>query len=164
METDSLYQIIKKALDHFDNQKIKNYDLISNQDVSFDINENKINFHFDKKPVTKDFEILGYFDNQNHIWIWGWLLNDLSFNTTKVCRGLLDYGLKLEPKSNATEHFFIKSLLVNSRIQIDEDVQLDINLAIYSYIVKDKIAFIYPRKRYIDSNNDKYVTFYYLIK
>ena len=78
--------------------------------------------------------MLGYFDNQNHIWIWGWLLNDLNFNTTKICRGLLDYGLKLEPKSNATEHFFIKSLLVNSRVQVDEDAQLDINLAINSAI------------------------------
>ena len=164
MEIESLNQFIKRALEYYDNQKLKYYDFIKNQDVTFNINENKINFHFDDDSISKEFQILGYFDNQNNIWLWGWLLNDLSFNTTKTCRFLLEYGLKLEPSSNTSEHFFIKSLLVNSRIQVDEDSQLDINLAIYSYLAKDKISFIYPRKRYVDDSNSKYVTFYYLIK
>jgi len=163
-EIESLNQLVKKSLDHYDNQKTKYYHLINNQDITFDIGENKINFIFDDKTDQMDFQILGYFDNQNYIWIWGWLLNGLNINVTKICRYLLDYGLKLEPSSNTTEHFFIKSLLVNSRIMIEEDIQLDINLAIYSYLIKDKISFIFPMKRYTDESKTNYITIYYLIK
>jgi len=58
----------------------------------------------------------------------------------------------------------LKGILVNSRIKIDELVQLDVNLALYTYLLKDKIKFIYPHKKYIDQTNTKYVTFYYLIR
>ena len=39
---------------------------------------------------------------------------------TKISRELLEYGLKLEPESSTNDHFMIKSLLANSRIQIEE--------------------------------------------
>ena len=58
----------------------------------------------------------------------------------------------------------IKALLVNSRIIIEESVQLDINLAIYSSLMRDKIKFIFPRIRYLDESKNNFVTFYYLIK
>lgn len=165
METVSLHQFIKKASEYYDNQKYNYINLISNQNVKINEATSEIMFMFEtEKPYYGEYEILGYFDNQTNIWIWGWLLGDLSSSHTNLCRELLNYGLKLEPRSNSEEHFMIKSLLVNSRISLEEDVQLDINLAIYSYLIRDKIAFIYPRKRYIDDTNKKYVTFYYLIK
>jgi len=163
MEIESLSQI-KKILDYYDNQKKKYLELIINDNVKFDLINNEIFFIFeDEEIITHDFELLGYFDNQNSIWIWGWLLNESS-EKIKICKGLLDYGLKLEPKTNSNEHFLIKGLLVNSRISVEEDSQLDVNLAIYSYLARDKIKFIYPRRRYIDEENKKFVTFYYFIK
>ena len=165
MDNDSLNQFIKKALQHYDNQNLINKEILDIPDsqVKFSIETNTITFKFDEKEKTFDFEMLGYFDNQSHVWIWAWLLTDLNSEQTKMSRELLNYGLKLESTSNSIEHFFIKSLLVNSRISIEEDIQLDTNLAICSYIIKNKIKFIYPRKRYIDKSNN-YVTFYYLIK
>lgn len=165
MDNDSLNQFIKKALQHYDNQNLTNKEILDVQDsqVKFSLETNTIIFKLDEKEKTFDFEMLGYFDNQSHVWIWAWLLTDLNSEQTKMSRELLNYGLKLESTSNSIEHFFIKSLLVNSRISIEEDIQLDTNLAICSYIIKNKIKFIYPRKRYIDKSNN-YVTFYYLIK
>jgi len=165
MDNDSLNQFIKKALQHYDNQNLINKEILDIPDsqVKFSIETNTITFKFDEKEKTFDFEMLGYFDNQSHVWIWAWLLTDLNSEQTKMSRELLNYGLKLESTSNSIEHFFIKSLLVNSRISVEEDTQLDTNLAICSYIIKNKIKFIYPRKRYIDKSNN-YVTFYYLIK
>lgn len=165
MDNDSLNQFIKKALQHYDNQNLANKEVLEVADTSvkFSLETNTITFKFDEKEKTFDFEMLGYFDNQSHIWIWAWLLTDLNSEQTKMSRELLNYGLKLESTSNSIEHFFIKSLLVNSRISIEEDTQLDTNLAICTYIIKNKIKFIYPRKRYIDKSNN-YVTFYYLIK
>ena len=167
MDNDSLNQFIKKALQHYDNQNLSYKEILEVPDsnVKFSLETNTITFKLDEneKEKTFDFEMLGYFDNQSHIWIWAWLLTDLNSEQTKMSRELLNYGLKLESTSNSIEHFFIKSLLVNSRISVEEDIQLDNNLAICSYIIKNKIKFIYPRKRYIDKSNN-YVTFYYLIK
>ena len=168
MENDSLNQFIKRAIQHYDNQNLANIKIlyVPDSNVKFSLNDNTISFILDDKEKTFDFELLGYFDNQANIWIWAWLLSNLNSEQTKLSRELLNYGLKLEPTSNSIEHFFIKSLLVNSRISIEEDIQLETNLAIFSYIIKNKINFIYPRKRYLENSNNtgNYVTFYYLIK
>lgn len=165
MEDESLNQFIKKALQHYDNQ---NYNYLSilkvpDTNVKFNPEDKTILFNSNEGNKEFNFEMLGYFDNQSNIWIWAWLLTNLTSEQTKMSRELLDYGLKLEPTSNSVEHFLIKSLLVNSRISIEEDIQLDTNLAIFSYMLKNKIKFIYPRKRYLD-NSKNFVTFYYLIK
>ncbi len=165
MEIESLSQTVKKAIEHYDNKKLMYEKYINTQNVKFDEFTNEITFITDDESTkTFNYEILGYFDNQTNIWIWGWLLSDLKMDLTRLCRELLDYGLKLEPSSNSYEHFMIKGLLVNSRIQIEEDVQLDVNIAIYTSLIRDKIKFIYRRKRYIDDTKTKYVTFYYFIK
>ena len=164
MDLESLSQTIKKSLENYDNQNMKYIDYIKNINFKIDEHTDDIVFNFDNHSDTFQYEILGYFDNQSHIWIWGWLLGDLESQFTKLSRELLEYGLKLEPKSNSYDHFMIKSLLVNSRIQIEESVQLDINLAIYSGLLRDKIKFVFPRIRYIDESKTKFVTFYYLVK
>lgn len=167
METESLTQLIKKALTQYDNQCLKYLEIlkVDHENVRFNITNTEITFTLDSgEEKIYDFEILGYFDYQNKVWIWGWLLTNLGSDQTKICRELLEYGLKLEPNSNSTEHFYIKTLLVNSRISIEEDIQLDTNLAICSYLSKNKILFIYPRRRYLDNTKTNYVTFYYLIK
>jgi len=162
METDSLNQMIKKAFDYYDNITIENYNLIKSNDIQLNERINEITFNITKK--TYNYEILGYFDNINMIWIWSWLLPQYNSSETKISRDLLNYGLKLEPESNVTEHIFIKSLLVNSRISIEDVFQLDTNLAIYSYLSPNKFKFIYPYKIYTDDNKKDYITLYYLIK
>lgn len=167
MDYDSLNQFLKKAIQHYDNQTLTNIETlyVKDNDVKFSLEPKEVTFKLDdQKEETFDFEMLGYFDNQSQIWVWAWLLTDLNSEQTTISRELLNYGLKLEPTSNSIEHFFIKSLLVNSRISIEEDIQLETNLAIFSYIIKNKIKFIYPRKRYLDNSKTNYVTFYYLIK
>jgi len=162
METDSLNQMIKKAYDYYDNMTVSHYELIKLDDIMILERDNEITFNINKK--TYNYEILGYFDNINLIWIWSWVLPQFNSNLTKIARELLNYGLKLEPESNISEHLFIKSLLVNSRISIEDSIQLDTNLAIYSYLSPNKFKFIYPYKIYTDENKKKYITLFYLIK
>lgn len=163
MELESLSETVKKALDYYDNKTMKYQWLINNQDVKFDEIDNTIRFFNEDKEEIYNYELLGYYDNSNSIWIWSWVLFQ-DGKDTQQSRYLLEYGLKLEPKNATQEQMMIKGILVNSRILIQEGVQLDVNLAIYTYLVKDRIKFIYPRKRYLDKTNTKYVTFYYLIK
>lgn len=164
MEFESLGQTVKKALEHYDNQKWDNRIYNYNQDVKFDEASSTITFFNKDTNKIFDYELLGYYDNQNYIWIWGWVLGDFNYRDTPQCKYLLEYGLKLESSTTTLEQHMIKGILVNSRIKIEEQAQLDVNLAIYSYIIKDRIKFIYERRRYIDKTSDKYVTFYYLIK
>lgn len=165
MEASSLNQFIKKALDHYDKQQIKYNDLIRSSKINYYLDKNEIEFiDNDGKILDFPFETLGYFDNNTQIWIWGWLLQDLKSEQVEICRELLNYGLKLEPDTLTAEHNLFKALLVNSRISIDEDTQLDINLAIISYLMRNRFKFIYPRKLYINDSKNKFVTFYLLIK
>jgi hypothetical protein len=165
MELGSLNQFIKKALEYYDNKILEYVDFIKLQDVKYKLDTNEITFTIqDKKPYYFSFETLGYFDNTEHIWIWSWLLQELKSDQTKIARDLLNYGLKLEPETLSTDHHFFKALLVNSRVSIDEMVQLDINIAIFGYLMKDKFKFIYPRKVYLDDTKSKFITFYLLIK
>jgi len=164
MNVESLSQTIKMAIEKYDTICFKYKDYINNKNIQFENNDDIIKFIFDNYYEDFNCELLGYLDNQNHIWIYSWVLNNRTLSHTKISRELLEYGLKLEPDSNTDEHFLIKSLLVNSRIQIDESLQLDINLAIYTSLLRDKIKFIYPEKRYLDDSNKNFVTYYYLIK
>jgi hypothetical protein len=164
MNVESLSQTIKIAIEKYDNICEKNNKYIKNRNISILNDKNQIKFIFDNYTEDFDCELLGYFDNQNNIWIYSWVLTNIESSLTKTSKELLEYGLKLEPDTNTDEHFMIKSLLVNSRIQIEESIQLDINLALYTSLLKDKIKFIYPKISYIDESHKNFITFYYLIK
>jgi hypothetical protein len=164
METEiNSSEFIKNALKKYDEQNMKYFELVNHQDISINQTDGIITFNLDKNE-SYTFELLAYFDNQTNIWIWAWLLLRLENNFNELSRGLLNHGLGLSPSSNTDDHYMIKSFLINSRIQIDENIQLDINLAICSSLLKDKISFIYKRRRPIDESNGKYITLYYLIK
>jgi hypothetical protein len=141
---------IKKSLDHFDNQNLKNIKLINNENLLKD------------KIVFND-QILGCYYYDTNTYMWGWLLPFLNLSETKISRELLNYGLSLDPISNNVNHFFLKSLLVNSRIYVNNDFELDLLLSISSYLLKNKIDFIYP-KHFKDNNNKLLFTSYFLIK
>ena len=164
MELEPLNEIIKKALDYFDMKTYKYNYLISNQNIKVNTIDNLITFKLEEDNIKYNYELLGYYDNMTGIWIWGWVLSYLNHKDISLCKFLLEYGLKLEPETTTQEHLMIKGILVNSRIKIDEIVQLDINLAIYSYIVRDNFKFIYPRRKYLDDSKKSYITFYLLIK
>ena len=178
MDNLSLGEFIKLALEYYDNQNLKyskylNLINMKNEKrmnvnihfTSYDKNNNLITFYdSDDNETNFNYEVLGYFDNQVNIWIWGWLLPHLDNNLTQLCRDLLNYALKLEPNINTSEHYILKSLLLNSRISLGEYTELEINLAIIAYILKDKILFIYPYKKYLDEKKKNFITVYYLIK
>ena len=165
MELGSLNQFIKKALDYYDNQNFKYKKFISKEITRYNIDSNTVEFKDDNgNKETFTFETLGYFDNTTNIWVWSWIMHKLTSAQTNISRSLLNYGLKLEPEMNLEEHSMMKLLLVNSRIKLEEQIQLDVNLAIFSYIMKDGIKFIYPRKKYLDETKNSYVIFYLLIK
>lgn len=153
----NIFDLIKKSLIYFDDQNIKYSEYIKNLDYS----SKKINIKSDKN-INFEHQILGTYHYDTNVFLWGWSLPYLNIEETVISRELLNYGLKLDPKSNTTDHFFLKSLLVNARIHIDNDFDLDLIQAISAYLLKNKYTFIYPLNIY---NNDKLLlTSFILIK
>ena len=144
-DVEELRETIIKALEYYDNK---------NESYKYIHNQSKMKYDnitlFDKKGNVyhKEYEIIGKYDNTNNIWIWGWLL-PYENKKTSIARYLLEYGLQLDVLNINSEQLFIKSLLTNSRYIVNDIIGLEINIAIFSYLLKDKISFIYPYK-----NND----------
>ena len=110
METNKYsIEFIKNALEKYDQQNSKYLEFINNQNVSFNENLGIINFLDDNISYT--FELLAYFDVQNNIWIWAWVLLGIENIFNELSRKLLNHGLELSPSSNSDDHYMIKSFL-----------------------------------------------------
>ena len=161
--------LIKKSLEYYDNQNFKNIKYIENTIIEITTKDttNDTIIIFDKNYnilLESRYEILGLFDNQTNVWLWAWLLPFLNSSETVISRKLLDYALKLEPQSNSYDHYYIKSQLLNSRITIENAIELDIHLALSSYLIKDLFSFIKPLQVFLNEDKTKYNTVFYLIK
>ncbi len=154
--------LIIKSLKYFDNQNKKYSKYLQNTELIID---NKIFKILDKKTekiINIDTTYLGIFNHETNTFLWAWSLPDLSINEIKISKELLNYGLSLQPSSNTISHYFLKSLLVNARNNIETDFDLDLIQAISSYLLKDKCDFIYPS--YVYNNNKVILTSYFIVK
>ena len=164
--------IIKKSLDLYDDQNDKYKELIQSTNVTrlrpsninkdrqktFEIpeeqGENRIFFNNDQDFY---YEILGVYDLKNRIWAWSWLFPMLNKSFTYESRHLLNYALDKNIISlNDQESLFIKTQLTNSRLSISDSVQLDILIGLCSYLLQDRIRFIYPE---INKDNSDIIHF-----
>ena len=158
-----LSTLINNALNYYDKNNIEYSKYINSEKITIERDKNKI--IFDDKDDFK-YECLGIFDNTTNIWIWAWLVPEFMFNETNIVRRLLNYGLKITPTPIAkldNEHLYLKTQLVNGRFLLSDEFQLDLHLAITSYLVKDNIKFIYYRNIYLNKDKTKYITMYYFI-
>lgn len=155
-DINDLRDLIIKSLDHYDSIRLKYTKHLSNKLIIKNISED-VEIVLDNEIFRAKYQILGYHDFKNNIWIWGWLTQQKS-DFIIMSKELLNYGLKLDPSNINAEQLYLKTLLLNSRYIVDGTVGLDINLSIFSYILKEKILFIYPLK-----NNDNKITIYYII-
>ena len=155
--------LIKKSLDYYDVQN-DTYKYISALSSTIDRENNTI--HFPDIDEKYKYEILGFFDNSTQIWMWAWMSPDFLSNETIIVKKLLNYGLKINPttiKPLSPDKLYLKTQLVNSRFLLEDEIQLDLHLAIASYLAKDNFKFIFNKKKYLNKNNTKYITVYYLI-
>ena len=157
--------LIKKSFSYYDKQNDEYKKYIDNDDIELEMDKSTILF----KKYNKKFkyEALGVFDNSTNIWIWAWLMPFFERSKKKISEDLLYYGLKLEPKlggvNNDPVEFYLKTQLVNSRFLLDDNFQLELHLALASYLAKDNFKFIYPRIKYLNADKTKFITVYYLI-
>jgi hypothetical protein len=163
---DILTSIVDKALNYYDEQNNK-YKKYTTMKVSVNRHDNIITFIDGTETYDFQYEVLGVFDNSTNIWIWAWMFPDFVYAETNIVRMLLNYGLKITPTliSGLTdERLYLKTQLINSRFLLNDFFQLELHLAISSYLAKDNFKFIYGKKTYLNKDKTTSITIYYLIK
>jgi len=159
-----LSSLINNALVYYDKNNIEYDRYIKSDNIT--IKRETKNIIFNDINNEFNYEFLGIFDNTTNIWIWSWLVPEFMYNETTIARQLLNYGLKISstPSNKLdNEQLYLKTQMVNSRFLLYDDFQLDLHLAISSYLAKETFKFIYSKKKYLNKEKTKYITVYYLI-
>ena len=162
-----LKSLIDKALYYYDIKSIEYKNFINSDNIIIGKENQTISFPDVDIETIYNYEVLGIFDNTNNIWMWGWLIPDFTYNETETVKKLLNYGLKITSSISEKippDRLYLKTQLVNSRFLLEDDFQLELHLAISSYLCKDNIKFVYYKRKYLSEDKQRYITIYYLIK
>ncbi len=159
-----LSTLIDKALDYYDKKNIEYNKYLHTENINVDREKQTIKFPDINEKIYK-YEVLGIFDNTTHIWMWAWMVPEFLYSETEIVKKLLNYGLKINPSIITpvpNEKLYLKTQLVNSRFLLNDEFQLELHLAISSYLSKDNFKFIYYKRKYLNKDKTKYITVYYL--
>jgi hypothetical protein len=119
--------------------KIKYIKFIDNINMTDDIifyDENK------KILLESSYEILGVFLPKTQLWKWSWSIPSFNKKHTFISRKILEYAFNLDNNKEIS----LRSDLTNSKIKIVNDLQLDIHIALSSYIGKQPLIFKFYNK------------------
>lgn len=159
--------IVASALEYYDRLNEKHSKLFSKINISnfqidrvkHDLESNTITYFDDDKNVIfrTHFEAVGLYSNKYKLWNWSWSNVILGKNETYIAKKILNYGLDLD------SNYFLKAELVTSRFRVTNKIQLDLHVAIASYLSK-KVIFKYRYyKDKVDKDNKNYTDFYIFI-
>ncbi len=105
------------------------------------MNFNKLKKDFVNHDKNLSFNI-GYYDHKNKIWYNGWAINassNISPQYYSKSKELLKYALDIEKDMLSVDLYqriLIKSCLINSKYHVSDKVQLDMIVAIITYLTK----------------------------
>lgn len=170
--------MIKNALIFYDENNEKNNEFLKKIKYIKMINnetKNDILSLYDKNYkmiLQSPWEILAIYLPNQHIWKWGWSIPSFPQKYTFISRKILEYAFNLE----TDKEFFLRSKLINSKIDIVNNLQIDINIAIASYISKQSFILKYSNradeqdndgffefKNVFDDFNEEYMIIYFII-
>ena len=165
MNKDNYYNTIKSALEYYDLYQFKIINFLKKIEyIKITIINNltpSINFYDINKNLLfeSSYEIVGMYKQNNNIWKWGWSISHFNNNENSISRNILNYAINLD--SGITNEIILKSEILDSKILIKNNLQLDIYLALSAYLTK--IPFIFKFPYIIDDedtdNNDKLISY-----
>ena len=154
----NIENFIKTRLDILDKSKLIYKKYINTTDYIRDKDKGILIFKKNDEIIySGKFSLFGIFDINTKVWIWSWATPNYIINDTIESKKILEYGLTLEPPTNSDIQYYIKSHLVNSRLFFENEIFLDIHLALSLYLSKAK--FIYSES----IKDNKKMIYYYLI-
>ncbi|VVU94708.1 hypothetical protein CPAV1605_433 [seawater metagenome] len=166
----NLSALIPTSLEYYDknNEKYSSFfNNITNSKTiqnNSDMERNRILFYGKDNEIILEsqYEFIGFYYKKYNLWCWGWASPILKKNETFIIRKLLNYALEIDLTLKENEQFkFIKTVLINSRSRITDELQLDIHIALASYLSKKKM--VYKRKYQLTSDPTNYIEYYLFI-
>jgi hypothetical protein len=158
----NIISLVDQALTYYDIKSIEYNKYIQCDNISVNREDNTIKFVTVDQTMFK-YDILGIFDNTTNIWMWGWMVPEYYTNEVTIVKKLLNYGLKIDRTDLSANKLYLKTQLVNSRFLLEDQFQLDIHIALASYLVKDNIKFVYSKIKYLSNDKKRFITVYYMI-
>lgn len=86
------------------------------------------------------YEVIGVYEPTISTWTWAWAIPTLKQNSINIVKKLWMYGVDLNNDSNGQ---YLKLELITSKFHITDYTQLEIHLAIASYLSKIPLIFEY---------------------
>jgi len=158
--------IIKNSLEYYDSYQLKIQDILNKIDyikVNYknNINDEYIFYDCDDNIIfSSSVETLSIFIPQTKTWKWSWSIPFSKYKNTLISREILKYAFTLNPEND----LFLKSTLVNSKIIIKNNYQLDIYIALSSMLSKKpfilKLYLVPWEEKYINNKNTEYIYYY----
>lgn len=132
LEYYDLYQPqIQKILNDIEYFKIINGVNVNDEFIFYDIN--------DKQILKSRIEQLAMFVPQDNSWKWSWAVPFAKYQNTLISRKILEYAFTL----NSSTDLHLKSTLINSKLIITNQYQIDIYMAMSSMLSKKPFIFKY---------------------
>lgn len=166
---------LRNALEYYDTNQLEINNFLNKVKYIKFVNNKKSNdqiiFYDDNSNILLEssYEIMGIYMPQNKIWKWSWSIPTIINKYTYISRKILEYALNLDP----IKDYVLKTQLINSKIKIINDIQIDIHTAISSYLSKKPFIFKFYNKydkqddlleyNYNDEDNDKYMILFLFI-
>jgi hypothetical protein len=104
--------------------------------------ENDVIVFFDKDTnelFRSRYEILSIYNKISNTWVWSWAVPRFIKKNTIISRKIFDYGSGL---GSDIGDIFLKTELITSRFRITNPIQLEIHIAIASYLSKNKLIYM----------------------
>lgn len=130
--------IVKNSLEYYDSFQIKIQQILNKIEYikiieGVNINDEYVFYDSNDKPFFKSrIEILGMFVPQDSTWRWSWSIPFAKYQNTLISRKILEYAFTLNSDSDLN----LKSTLINSKLIINNQYQIDIYLAIAAMLSK----------------------------
>jgi len=153
--------IIKNSLEYYDNNQIKNNKFINKIKYIKTINNENVTdeiifYDKNKKKIFKSrFELLAQYLPSKQIWKWAWSIPSMPKKDSLISRNIINYAFDLEE----TNKYPLKEILINSNINIKNNNQLDINIALSSFLTKIPLILKYYAIPNSNSNDNELFEF-----
>ena len=149
-ETNNFNPIIKNSLEYYDSFQPKIQEILNKIEYikiinGVNINDEYIFYEQNGKQFFKSrIETLGMFIPQDNSWKWSWAIPIAKYQNTLISRKILEYAFTL----NSLSDLYLKSTLINSKLLIKNQYQIDIYLALASMLSKKPFIlklYLYPQ-------------------
>jgi len=138
MSKSSFDDTLKSSLEYYDSFQPKVIEILSKTEyILFKDNKNItdeiIFFDKNKKKILQSaYEYLAVYVPSSNTWKWAWSLPTSKKKSNFISRKILEYAFNLEQEND----FLLKTTLINSKIQITNQLQLDLYVALSASLSK----------------------------